>query len=147
MPFFQLVDEPKLFPGFCLLCHNPLGPIVDTGVDLDGLDLGRVYVCDGCIADMAKLRGWVTPEDATILADDNIRLNTENAMLPNLIREAATKIAAIADHTVYELLPHIASVDPAIPALFEDSTAVAAEADREPLSVGDDKRTRRFRRP
>ena len=84
----MIVLDPRemIRPNLCLVCEmtpDPGSDVVDTLRDLsiggvpshaatEAMDLqthlsGRKYVCSGCIHDLAKTLGWVTPEDVTTL--------------------------------------------------------------------------------
>ncbi len=52
----HLVDEPTFFPSTCGVCGNAHGAMADTRVENR---LGRLYVCERCVRDMARLFGMV----------------------------------------------------------------------------------------
>lgn len=61
----QVVDFPALPPSQCFICeHRPTEGVksIDTGRTFDPAGLtslnGRKYVCENCVAEMAKLFGF-----------------------------------------------------------------------------------------
>lgn len=56
----------EMAPGVCRVCNTPNGPTINTGVDLDEPDgmggWARLYVCFGCVDEMAALKGDLAPK-------------------------------------------------------------------------------------
>lgn len=52
---FKPLDHLPLSPGVCLICSGSVGPFIDTSRQLDFE--GAVYICQGCIKEMAAQLG------------------------------------------------------------------------------------------
>lgn len=65
MPDFHRVKAPVFSPTLCLICSTHQHPdgFVDTGVDLNPPH-GRAYLCAGCVYQLARVLGCLSPEEA-----------------------------------------------------------------------------------
>jgi hypothetical protein len=92
----RLVEAPGLTPGHCYLCHSGhASPSVDTMRD-DGI--WRVYLCERCVGEGARLFDWISPEEGTDLrkelADANKQVDELVGRIANAETEFRTRIAA-----------------------------------------------------
>lgn len=68
----QLIHTPTLPPGCCFICKGSIrDSYIDTGVTLDYE--GTFYICNLCIAEMAQLYFFLTPDE-----HKNLRLAKED---------------------------------------------------------------------
>jgi hypothetical protein len=87
----RIVDHPELPPGCCFLSRTSDGPFVDTGLDVDDLDpIGRIYLAESTIADLAQHLGFAPPV-ASARARDRID------ELEKLLDEAESAVKALTD--------------------------------------------------
>lgn len=91
---FILIDQPVMSPGKCLTCGLTQGDadrkFVDTGHDLDWY--GVIYICTGCIREIANGLFYLSPDQAIKLRIDcdeafqfNQELVTENEFLRSTV--------------------------------------------------------------
>lgn len=58
----QIVETPTVLPGCCRVCGGASKPwYLDLGTSEEFY--GAVYYCNECLAEMARLAGYMTPED------------------------------------------------------------------------------------
>lgn len=62
---FRAVEVPTALPGHCFSCRNHKGPFIDSGIQEDFL--GAIYWCIDCVSEMARLFGFITPDQAEAL--------------------------------------------------------------------------------
>lgn len=78
-------------PAICALCRSPRTPGIDTGVDFDhGAGFWRLYVCQLCVEEMARLFDMVPAERAATL-EASLATATEEA------RRANQQLASLKD--------------------------------------------------
>lgn len=116
-----LVDTPAGLPNRCI-CGSSTGPFVDTGVNL-GVFLNEeipgpwVYLCPKCVAAVAGVCGYQTPEQAAARATETVRLEQELVDVRDALEEArgarvhteASTKAAIRE-AIAEAMPPVAAV-------------------------------------
>lgn len=79
---FNRVTHPTISPTRCFLCHDHAGPMIDTYID-DRETNGRIYICGpndkrpGCVVQMARKFGMITPDDVDKLEAEVERLTAE----------------------------------------------------------------------
>lgn len=101
----QIVDPPTLQPGYCLLTRTHKGPMVDTGVDIEAdTPVGRVYVAESTVAQMAQMFGWLDPDEAVKLRAASIHYRSEaiaaHERAETLLRANVALVQALADFGV-----------------------------------------------
>lgn len=75
---FTIMERPQMLPGQCLLTRNSNEKYyVDTGLDFIGY--GRVYIGASALEEIIGMLGWVTPEKADHLRNENSYLETQLA--------------------------------------------------------------------
>lgn len=57
MSRFQRLIRPLLPPGTCLICGSPEKPVLDFNLNIPRF--GRLYFCDECVTEMARVIGYV----------------------------------------------------------------------------------------
>ena len=88
---FVVVPVSVFPPGRCVGCHSSQGPLVDTLVE-ELVPTGRVYVCERCVGEMARLFGWSDPE-AAALRDGELRAVREQV---EEMRHVVDRVARVA---------------------------------------------------
>lgn len=92
----QLTDgKPVLDPGICFICEQVNeGRFVDTLLNYEPAFftplIGRKYVCEGCVLEMARLLGWGNKE--LIVAE----LDQANTRI-RVLEDAAHRAQAVLD--------------------------------------------------
>jgi len=75
----RISDVPAAAPGKCVVCGYTGGDLggtrkfIDVGLDIDFY--GVVYFCTDCMDATAEILGYITPEKAAALSEDNARLS------------------------------------------------------------------------
>ena len=91
----QLLNEYPIssaVPGACYRCGSDRKPVIDTGVSIDME--GGLFLCHGCVAEMASLLGMIHGAKAEELRQNNRHLGQKNKALNEtnlMLREAFTK--------------------------------------------------------
>lgn len=76
----RIVEVPELEPGCCMLSRTSEGPFIDTGVDIEDLDpLGRIYLAESTISNIAQTLGFAPPVAAQRQRDRITELETQLA--------------------------------------------------------------------
>ncbi len=95
---FRVVESAAVYPARCR-CGSVKAPLVDTLIN-DAL--GRLYVCSRCVAQMAALLGWTSPEDMSVREVAFQQLGATVARLGRELAEAKAAQLTVVD--VEELL-------------------------------------------
>lgn len=84
MPEFNKTPVAHHSPTKCILCNTHEGPFIDTGRDTIE---GHIYICcssenrSGCLQQMARLDGMISPEAVQQLMDDLSDMQIRNEAL------------------------------------------------------------------
>lgn len=78
---FQVVEKPLLAPYYDIVDNTPDGACFDLGLDLDHYE-GIVYIKVAHIEEMARVLGYISPNEADELKCRNQELEAEIERLP-----------------------------------------------------------------
>jgi hypothetical protein len=99
LPDFHRVKAPVFSPTMCLTCSTHQHPdgFVDTGVDLNPPH-GRAYLCAGCVYQLARAVGCLSPAEAQKLRERIDVLNAEaESLVVALEDERDNKTVSVTD--------------------------------------------------
>lgn len=81
---FKIWDRPATFPLADLIDRTAEGPVFDLDIELEGQD-GAAYIKVRHVEEMARVLGWISPEDAAQLVAVNEALKNRVDNLPQEI--------------------------------------------------------------
>lgn len=92
----QRVDRPTIDPAKCAVLLKTDDPVgwIDTGIDLTGFD-PHVYVSHGAVREMARLFGYLTPEESVALMTERDELAARVGELELELEEKSSEVAAV----------------------------------------------------
>lgn len=78
---YKVVEFPTALPGHCFLCRRDTGPFIDANFSEEFF--GAIYLCKHCIEEMARIFGWVLPEEKDQLKSElaEVSLALTNALV------------------------------------------------------------------
>ena len=97
---FKLVETPALLPGECWFSGTPVGPFIDTGMDVPFEKRGRVYISIDTLREMAFDAGLfegLVPEEKVQQAYDEGLLVATKENLGGSLDRLADELAGAAD--------------------------------------------------
>lgn len=140
---FKTYERAPYTPYHCVVCRNQ-GGIDNVLIDLDRqIDFhGMVYLCYRCLVAVGDQMGFVTPERAVALKEENAALNEKIKRIPLITERLINDIRDISINASADLLADPAAIVPANDENPEPSNEGASEAER-----GDDEAARSVSEP
>ena len=128
---FQIHTRAPYVPYQCIVCSSNASA-ENVLVDLDKqVDFhGMVYLCYRCLVAMGDQLGFITPERAVILKDENAALNEKIKRIPLITERLINDIRDISINASADLLADTAAVVLVDDEIVEPSDEGASEAER-----------------
>lgn len=128
---FKTYERAPYTPYHCVVCRNQ-GGLDNVLIDLDRqIDFhGMVYLCYRCLVAVGDQLGFVTPERAIALKEENALLNEKIKRIPLITERLINDIRDISINASADLLADPAAIVPANDENAEQGDAGASEAER-----------------
>lgn len=73
---YYITDSPQALPGSCFHCGSgSRESYIDCGMSVEFV--GAIYLCCECVAEMARMYGYMTPEEVKTMVNQVERLKTD----------------------------------------------------------------------
>lgn len=133
---FHTTPFPELMPGHCFTCRiHEAKAFVDLRLDLEYEDyfptMGAVYICYDCIAAMADLLGFSTPEQTEKLKNIVARAESREIDYAKRIGKLEHVVDSLSD-----LVRDVPGVDDVL-AVLDENPQPAVEPTNEPVDAGE----------